>query len=245
LSIDVGAIEPEAARIAGVGETPVFVAVDGRVAGLIGIADPVRAGSAAAIGRLRAAGLRVVLLTGDRRAVADAVAAEVGIIEIAADVTPEGKVGEIERLQREGAVVAMVGDGINDAPALARADVGMAMGGGTAIAIEAADIALLREDLGLVADTIALSRGAVRTIRQNLFWAFAYNVIAIPIAAGALYPSTGLLLSPVIASSAMALSSVTVVGNSLRLRRSHLGRRAWHAPDSGTKPPSTVFPGDS
>jgi Cu+-exporting ATPase len=245
LSIDVGAIEPEAARIAGLGETPVFVAIDGKVAGLIGIADPVRAGSAAAIGRLRAAGLRVVLLTGDRRAVADAVAAEVGIIEIAADVTPEGKVGEIERLQREGAVVAMVGDGINDAPALARADVGMAMGGGTAIAIEAADIALLREDLGLVADTIALSRGAVRTIRQNLFWAFAYNVIAIPIAAGALYPSTGLLLSPVIASSAMALSSVTVVGNSLRLRRSHLGRRAWHAPDSGTKPPSTVFPGDS
>ncbi|MGH7523678.1 MAG: heavy metal translocating P-type ATPase [Gemmatimonadales bacterium] len=239
-SVDVGELEAEAMQIAGLGETPVFVAIDGRVAGMIGVADPVRAGSAAAIARLRAAGLRVVLLTGDRRAVAEAVAAQVGIIEIAADVTPEGKVAQIERLQREGAVVAMVGDGINDAPALARADVGIAMGGGTAIAIEAADIALLREDLGLVADTVALSRRAMRIIRQNLFWAFAYNVIAIPIAAGALYPLTGLLLSPVIASGAMALSSVTVVGNSLRLRRSPV-----RAPAAITSHPSTVFPEDS
>jgi Cu+-exporting ATPase len=218
LSVDDAALDAEANRIAEQGRTPVFVAIDGALAGMIELADTIRPGSAAAIRRLRAAGLRVVLLTGDRRAVAESVAREAGIAEVVADVGPEGKVTEVARLQREGHVVAMVGDGINDAPALAQADVGIAMGGGTAIAIEAADAALMREDFGAVADLLALSRRAVRVIRQNLFWAFAYNVIAVPIAAGVLYPATGLLLSPVLASAAMAMSSVTVIGNSLRLR---------------------------
>jgi Cu+-exporting ATPase len=218
LSVDVGALDAEANRAAPHGRTPVFVAIDGALAGMIELADTIRPGSAIAIRRLRTAGLRVVLLTGDRRAVAESIALEAGIADVVADVSPEGKVTEVARLQREGHVVAMVGDGINDAPALAQADVGIAMGGGTAIAIEAADAALMREDLGAVADLLALSRRAVRVIRQNLFWAFAYNVIAVPIAAGVLYPATGLLLSPVLASAAMALSSVSVIGNSLRLR---------------------------
>ena len=214
--------EPLAAGLDGVAsqrETSVLVAIDGVAAGLISLADPIRVTAAPAIARLQAAGLDVVLLTGDRHGVAESVAHEVGVRRVVAGVLPEGKVAEIARLQREGHVVAMVGDGINDAPALAQADVGIAMGGGTAIALEAADAALMREDLGAVADAIDLSRRAVRVIRQNLFWAFAYNVIAIPIAAGALYPSTGLLLSPVLASAAMAMSSVTVVANSLRLKR--------------------------
>jgi Cu+-exporting ATPase len=218
IPVEVGALDAEANRAAQYGRTPVFVAVDGALAGMIELADTIRPGSATAVRRLRAAGVRVVLLTGDRLAVAESVAREAGIADVVADVSPEGKVTEVRRLQREGHVVAMVGDGINDAPALAQADVGIAMGGGTAIAIEAADAALMREDLGAVADLLALSRRAVRVIRQNLFWAFAYNVIAVPIAAGVLYPVTGLLLSPVLASAAMALSSVTVIGNSLRLR---------------------------
>jgi Cu+-exporting ATPase len=217
-SVDVGALDTHANRVAGEGRTPVFVGVDGSLAGMIALADTIRPGSAIAVRRLRAAGVRVVLLTGDRRAVAESIAAEAGIADVVADVSPEGKVAEVARLQRDGHVVAMVGDGINDAPALAQADVGVAMGGGTAIAIEAADVALMREDLGAVADLLMLSRRAVRVIRQNLFWAFAYNVIAVPIAAGVLYPAAGLLLSPVLASAAMALSSVTVIGNSLRLR---------------------------
>jgi Cu+-exporting ATPase len=218
IPVEVGALDAEANRAAQYGRTPVFVAVDGALAGMIELADPIRPGSATAVRRLRTAGIRVVLLTGDRLAVAESVAREAGIADVVADVSPEGKVTEVRRLQREGHVVAMVGDGINDAPALAQADVGIAMGSGTAIAIEAADAALMREDLGAVADLLSLSRRAVRVIRQNLFWAFAYNVIAVPIAAGVLYPATGLLLSPVLASAAMALSSVTVIGNSLRLR---------------------------
>jgi Cu+-exporting ATPase len=192
--------------------------VDGRYAGALGIADPVRATSAAAVQRLERLGLEVVMLTGDVQATADAIAREAGIGRVIAGVLPAGKVDEVARLQQAGHVVAMVGDGINDAPALARADVGMAMGGGSDIAVEAADVALLRGDLGSVADAIALSRRTMATMRQNLFWAFAYNVIGIPIAAGILYPLFGVLLSPVIASAAMAFSSVSVVGNSLRLR---------------------------
>ena len=212
-------LEEAAAHQAALGRTPVFVAIDGALAGVFGIADPIRPGSAAAIARLKSLGLELVLLTGDRRATAFAIAGEAGITTVVADVLPARKMAEIERLQGEGRIVAMVGDGVNDAPALARADVGIAMGGGTAVAIEAADVALMRDDLGAVADAIALSRRTMHVMRQNLFWAFLYNVIAIPIAAGVLFPATGLLLSPSLASAAMALSSVSVVGNSLRLRR--------------------------
>jgi Cu+-exporting ATPase len=218
-SVDVAPLDSDATRLAGLGQTPVFVSVDRALAGVIALADPIRPTSAGAIAHLRSAGLHVVLLTGDRPAVANAIAGDAGIATVVAGVTPAGKLAEIARLQDAGHVVAMVGDGINDAPALARADVGIAMGGGTGAAIEAADIALMREDLGAVADAIALSQVTMRVIRQNLFWAFAYNVVMIPIAAGVLYPATGLLLSPVLASAAMALSSVSVVGNSLRLRR--------------------------
>jgi Cu+-exporting ATPase len=163
--------------------------------------------------------LDVVLLTGDVPETAHAVAQEVGIDRVIAGVLPAGKVDTIRELQDEGHVVVMVGDGINDAPALARADVGVAMGGGTDVALEAGDIALLRPDLGAVADAVALSRRTMRIMRQNLFWAFVYNVLGVPIAAGVLYPATGLLLSPILASAAMAMSSVSVVTNSLRLGR--------------------------
>jgi Cu+-exporting ATPase len=162
------------------------------------------------------------MLTGDDQRTADAIARSAGVDRVVAGVLPEGKVAEIERLQRDGAVVAMVGDGVNDAPALAQADIGIAMGGGSAIATEAADVVLMRSDLGAAVQSILLSRRTMRTMRQNLFWAFIYNVIGIPVAAGALYPAFGILLSPVIASAAMAFSSVSVVANSLRLRRANL-----------------------
>ena len=200
-------------------ETIVYVNVDGALAGALAIADPVRTSSAGAISRLRQAGLDVVLLTGDVPSTAQAVARDVGIERVIAGVLPEGKVDAVRRIQEDGHVVVMVGDGINDAPALARADVGVAMGGGTDVALEAGDIALLRADLGGVADAVTLSRRTMRTMRQNLFWAFVYNVLGVPIAAGVLYPATGLLLSPILASAAMALSSVSVVTNSLRLGR--------------------------
>jgi P-type Cu+ transporter len=216
-SIAIG-LPSEAEAMAARGRTPVHVAIDGAYVAVVGIADPVRAMSAAAIRRLQGMGLDVVMLTGDLRATAEAIAREAGITRVVAEVLPDGKVAEVARLVESGRVVAMVGDGINDAPALARADVGIAMGGGTDVAVEAADVALLREDLGGVADAIALSRRTMATMRQNLFWAFAYNVIGIPIAAGLLYPTFGIQLSPIIASAAMAFSSVSVVGNSLRLR---------------------------
>ncbi|HET9133740.1 MAG TPA: heavy metal translocating P-type ATPase [Gemmatimonadales bacterium] len=216
-SIAVG-LAAAAEAIAARGRTPVHVAIDGTYAGVVGIADPVRPTSAAAIRRLQAMGLDVVMLTGDLRATAEAIAREAGITRVVAEVLPDGKVAEVARLVESGRVVAMVGDGINDAPALARADIGIAMGGGTDVAVEAADVALMREDLGGVADAIALSRRTMATMRQNLFWAFAYNVIGIPVAAGLLYPTFGILLSPIIASAAMAFSSVSVVGNSLRLK---------------------------
>jgi Cu+-exporting ATPase len=200
-------------------ETIVYVNIDGELAGGLSIADPVRATSAGAVRRLREMGLEVMLLTGDVADTANAVAREVGIDRVIAGVLPEGKVDTVRRLQEEGHRVIMVGDGINDAPALARADVGIAMGTGTDIAVEAGDIALLRADLGGVADAIALSRRTMRTMRQNLFWAFIYNVIGVPVAAGVLYPATGVLLSPILASAAMAMSSVSVVTNSLRLGR--------------------------
>ena len=208
-----------AARLANEGKTPMYVGVDGALAGLIAVADPIRPTSARAITTLRRLGLDVIMLTGDTRRTADAIARQAGIDTVIAEVPPEGKVAEIERLQRGGRRVAMVGDGINDAPALARADVGIAIGSGTDVAIEASDVTLMRPDLAGVSNAIALSRGTMRIMKQNLFWAFIYNVIGIPIAAGALFPFTGLLLSPILASAAMAMSSVSVVSNSLRLGR--------------------------
>ncbi len=215
-----------AEQAAAAGRTTLLVAVDGVYAGLIAVADPVKPTSKAAVARLRAMGLEVVLLTGDNRGTAEAVAREVGIDRVVADVLPEGKVAEVRKLQAAGKVVAMVGDGINDAPALAAADVGIAMGTGTDVAIEAADITLVKGDLSGVAAAVALSRATMRVIRQNLFFAFAYNVLGIPIAAGVLYPITGWLLSPMLASAAMALSSVSVVTNALRLGKFDLQRGA-------------------
>jgi Cu+-exporting ATPase len=218
-AIGVEPLQPDAERLTAQGKTPVYVAIDGKLAGLLAVADPIRSTSKEAIARLQRMGLHVVLLTGDNRRTAEAIAHQAGIEKVVAGVLPEGKVEEVRRLQQEGAVVAMVGDGINDAPALAQADVGIAIGSGTDIAIEASDVTLMRGDLGGVADAIALSRRTMRTMKQNLFWAFIYNVVGVPIAAGALYPVFGLLLSPILASAAMAFSSVSVVANSLRLRR--------------------------
>jgi len=215
-------LRPEAERLAGEGKTPVYVAIDGAFAGVLAVADPIKPEAREAIARLKRMGLDIVLLTGDNRHTAEAVGREAGIDRVVAEVLPDGKVAEIQRLQKEGAVVAMVGDGINDAPALAQADVGIAIGTGTDIAIEASDVTLMRGDPCGVATAIALSRRTMRTMKENLFWAFVYNVIGIPVAAGVLYPVFGVLLSPILASAAMALSSVSVVTNSLRLRRARL-----------------------
>jgi Cu+-exporting ATPase len=218
-SVSVTPLEDDARVLASQGKTVVYVAANGALAGLLAIADPIRTSSRSAVAQLREMGLTVVMLTGDDARTGLAIARQAGIERVIAGVLPEGKVAEIARLQREGAVVAMAGDGINDAPALAQADVGMAMGGGTAIAAEAADVVLMRSDLAAVAQAILLSRRTMRTMKQNLFWAFIYNVIGIPVAAGVLYPAFGVLLTPVIASAAMAFSSVSVVANSLRLKR--------------------------
>jgi Cu+-exporting ATPase len=212
-------LDTQATTLASQGRTPMFVAIDGALAGLIAVADPIRESSRAAIAQLHAMGLAVVMLTGDNERTATAIGRDAGIDRVVAGVLPDGKVAEVQRLQREGAVVAMVGDGINDAPALAQADVGMAIGSGTDVAVEAGDVVLMRGDLMGVVRAIALSRRTMRTMKQNLFWAFVYNVIGIPIAAGVLYPAFGLQLSPILASAAMAFSSVSVVTNSLRLRR--------------------------
>jgi Cu+-exporting ATPase len=206
------------AKIAAHGRTPVTIAIDGALAGVVGISDPVREGAREAVAMLRAMRCEVVLLTGDRRETADAVAREVGIERVLAEILPGGKADEMMRLRAKGHRVAMVGDGVNDAPALAAADLGVAMGTGSDVAIAASDITLVGADPRKVAVALVLARRAVRTIRQNLGWAFVYNVLGIPLAAGVLYPWTGWVLSPVVASAAMALSSVSVVTNSLRLR---------------------------
>ena len=222
--VDVTPLRDLARKTADNGQTPVLVAVDGAPIGLFAIADAVKPESAEAVRRLQGAGLQVWMITGDRGAVAEAIGAQVGIApdRILAEVRPGEKAAKVAALQAEGAVVAMVGDGINDAPALAQADVGVAIGTGADVAVEASDITLVGDDLRSVAAAIRLSRATMRTIRQNLGWAFGYNLVLIPVAAGALFPLTGWLLSPALAAGAMALSSVSVVTNSLRLRRFQL-----------------------
>jgi Cu+-exporting ATPase len=213
------ALEPAAVRLADEGKTPVFVAIDGRVAGVIAIADPVKRDSRSAIAALRKLGLQVVMITGDNRRTADAIARGVGVDRVLAEVLPADKVHEVRKLQLEGATVAMVGDGINDAPALARADVGFAIGTGTDVAIEASDITLISGSLRGVVSAIAISRATMRNVYQNLFGAFAYNSLGLPVALGILYPFIGLLLSPILAALAMSFSSVTVISNANRLKR--------------------------
>jgi Cu+-exporting ATPase len=220
--LDTSVLRDAEERLTAKGRTPIYAAVNGRLEALIAVADPIKPTSREAIAALRREGLEVVLLTGDVHRAAEAIAREAGIDRVVAGVRPEGKVAEVKRLQAEGKVVAMVGDGINDAPALAQADIGMAIGTGTDVAAEAGDVVLMRGDLRSAVQAIALSRRTMRTMKQNLFWAFIYNVIGIPVAAGVLYPAFGLLLSPILASAAMAMSSVSVVTNSLRLSRARL-----------------------
>jgi Cu+-exporting ATPase len=208
----------DATDMAEEGATPVFVAIDGRVAGVLAVADAVKAGTPAAISALKGMGLDIVMLTGDNRRTARAIARRAGIDTVRAELMPDAKADAVRALQADGHVVAMVGDGINDAPALAQADVGMAIGTGTDIAIESGDIVLMSGELSGVAAAMRLSRATIRNIRQNLFWAFAYNVLLIPVAAGALFPAFGIRLNPIMAAAAMGLSSVTVVTNALRLR---------------------------
>ena len=218
LGISPGRFAPQAEAFAAEAHTTVFVAVDGDVVAVIALADAVRPAAREAVQALRRMGLESVMLTGDDTRTAEAVARAVGIDRVAAGLLPEGKLEEVRRLQSERRTVAMVGDGINDAPALAQADVGIAMGTGTDVAIEAGDVTLMRGDPLGVPRAVALARRTMRVMRQNLFWAFVYNVVGIPIAAGALYPAFGLRLTPAFAAAAMAVSSVSVVMNSLRLR---------------------------
>jgi Cu+-exporting ATPase len=223
--IRVGEVESSAIRMASEGKTPIYVAIDGQLAGLMAVADTLKENSSGAVKRLKNLGLKVIMLTGDNRKTAEAIAGKAGIDTVLSEVLPEDKVHEIKRLQRKGKKVAMVGDGINDAPALAQADIGIAIGSGTDVAMEASDITLIKNDLEDVVSAIELSKKTIKTIKQNLFWAFFYNTAGIPVAAGALYPFFGILLDPMLASAAMAFSSVSVVSNSLRLRRIELGKR--------------------
>jgi Cu+-exporting ATPase len=217
--IDLEYLEHRAEVLSGEGKTPMWVAVDGKIAGIIAVADTLKENSKTAVAALRNLGLEVIMLTGDNKRTADAIANQIGIDRTLAEVLPEGKTSEIKKLQAENKTVAMVGDGINDAPALAQADVGLAIGTGTDVAMESSDITLITGDLTGVVTAIALSKATIRNIKQNLFWAFAYNTILIPVAAGVLFPFFGILLNPIFAAAAMALSSVTVVSNALRLRR--------------------------
>ena len=218
LGLDVSVFQADAERLAGQGKSPMYAAIDGKLVAIMAVADPIKESTPAAIQALHDMGLKVVMISGDNQHTAKAIARQLNIDEVVAEVMPEGKVDTLKTLQKQGRV-AFIGDGINDAPALAQADVGLAVGTGTDIAIEAADVVLMSGRLTAVSDAIALSRATIRNIRQNLFWAFAYNVALIPVAAGVLYPKFGILLSPMFAAGAMALSSVFVLSNALRLRR--------------------------
>jgi P-type E1-E2 ATPase len=229
LGLDLSPFAKQAAQLGDAGKTPLFAAIDGRLAAIIAVADPVKETTPAAIAALHGLGLRVVMITGDNERTAKAIAARLGIDEVVAEVLPTGKAEVVKLLQVGGVRVAFVGDGINDAPALAQADVGIAIGTGTDIAIESADVVLMSGDLSGVATAIALSQATIANIRQNLVWAFGYNVVLIPVAAGALYPAFGVLMSPMFAGLAMALSSVSVLANALRLKR--FGRRARVEPE--------------
>ena len=234
--IDTADLTAEMDRLAEAGRTPMLVAVDGAPGGVVAVADTVKEDSAAAIAALRALGIKVAMITGDNARTAAAIARQVGVERVLAEVLPEHKALEVRRLQDEGDIVAMVGDGINDAPALAQADVGFAIGTGTDVAIESSDITLISGALDGVVTAITLSRSTMRNIRQNLFLAFVYNGVGIPIAAGVLYPIIGVQLSPMIAAAAMAASSLSVVGNASRLRR-------WHPhPIDTTKVPAAGNP---
>jgi Cu+-exporting ATPase len=217
-AIDVTSLEKTAEDLRSEGATAIFVAIDGKPAGVLAIADPIKATTTEAIRFLRDAGIRVVMLTGDNRTTAEAVARKLDVAEVEAEVLPEDKGKVVERLRKEGRIVAMAGDGVNDAPALAVADVGIAMGTGTDVAIQSAGVTLLKGDLQGIVTARRLSQATMGNIRQNLFFAFIYNAAGVPIAAGVLYPVFGLLLSPIIAAAAMALSSISVIANALRLR---------------------------
>jgi len=219
LGLDVAVFAASAERLAGEGKSPMYAAIDGRLAAIVAVADPIKPSTPAAIDALHRLGLKVAMVSGDHRRTAEAIARQLGIDEVVAEVLPAGKVDAIARLRAAHGPVAFVGDGINDAPALAAADVGLAIGTGTDVAVESADVVLMSGNLQGVPNAIALSRATMRNIAQNLFWAFGYNTALIPLAAGVLYPAYGLLLSPVFAAGAMALSSVFVLGNALRLRR--------------------------
>jgi len=217
--ISAAALAQKAEELRRGGQTVILVAVEGQAAGLIGIADSIKASAPGALRDLKAEGLRLVMLTGDSRATAEAVARTLGIEEFEAEVLPDKKSEVVQRLQHDGRTVAMAGDGINDAPALAQADVGIAMGTGTDVAMESGGITLVKGDLAGIVRARKLSQATMRNIRQNLFFAFVYNSVGVPIAAGVLYPFFGLLLSPILAAAAMSLSSVSVISNSLRLRK--------------------------
>ncbi|MFA7637464.1 MAG: HAD-IC family P-type ATPase, partial [Monoglobales bacterium] len=217
--ISLGELEPESDRLAGEGKTPMCVAMNGKISGIIAVADVVKESSVSAIKKLQSMGIEVAMITGDNIKTAQAIAKQVGISRVLAEVLPQDKSSEVKKLQVEGKKVAMVGDGINDAPALAQADIGIAIGSGTDVAMESADIVLMRSDLMDVPAAIHLSKNTIRNIKQNLFWAFGYNVAGIPIAAGVLHLFGGPLLNPMFAAAAMSLSSVSVLTNALRLKR--------------------------